>query len=193
MSKASKPIKINKTNFKTPLEALQNTLQESNQRIKYLELQNKELKEKIQKLQSSAKRRRQVIKSQQGQLKAAKIKIQKLKVQIKKVKRAARPKTGAAQQIKSVTHRTRAQYLEQVKPQFIERFIKRVSDAYPDWKQEWNAMLRKILMGMTYDEIDGMMMMLGLDKMYYESQSYSINRGATGKTLYEYFVQFENR
>ena len=61
-----------------------------------------------------------------------KIKIQKLKTQIKKVKRAARPRTGAAQAIKSVTHRTRAQYLEQVKPQFIERFVKRIKDAYPD-------------------------------------------------------------
>ena len=137
--------------------------------------------------------RRQVIKSQQGQLKAAQIKIQKLKVAIKKVKRAARPKTGAAQQIKSVTHRTRAQYLEEVKPQFIERFIKRVNDAYPDWKPEWDAMLRRVLMGMSYDTIDSMMMLLGLDRMYYESQSYTINRGATGKTLYEYFVQFENR
>jgi myosin heavy subunit len=191
--KSNKKLLINKTNFSTPLEALQNALQESNQRIKYLELQNKELKEKIQKLQSSAKKRRQVIKSQQGQLKAAKIKIQKLKSQIKKVKRAARPKTGAAQQIKSVTHRTRAQYLEEVKPQFIERFIRRINDVYPDWKPEWDAMLRRVLMSMHYDEIDGIMMMLGLDRMYYESQSYTINRGATGKALYEYFVQFENR
>ena len=193
MSKASKPIKINKTNFKTPLEALQSALQESNQRIKYLELQNKELKQKIQNLQSSAKRRRQVVKSQQGQLKAAKVKIQKLKVQIKKVKRAARPRTGQAEAIKSVTHRTRAQYLEQVKPQFIERFVKRIKDAYPDWKSEWDPMLRRVLSKMPYQEIDSMMMMLGLDRMYYESQSYSINRGATGKTLYEYFVQFEDR
>lgn len=176
---------------KTNLQALEQALKESNNRVKYLEIQNKELKEKIQKLQSSAKRRRHVVKSQAGQLKAAKIKIQKLKVQIKKVKRAARPRTGASQAIKSVTHRTRAQYLEQVKPQFIERFIKRIKDAYPDWKAEWDPMLRRVLSKMPYSEIDSMMMMLGLDRMYYESQSYSINRGATGKTLYDYFVQFE--
>lgn len=177
--------------FKTNVQALQEALKETNQRVKYLELQNKELKEKIQKLQSSAKRRRQIAKSQAGQLRAAKVKIQKLKTQIKKVKRAARPRTGAAQAIKSVTHRTRAQYLEQVKPQFIERFVKRIKDAYPDWKAEWDPMLRRVLSKMPYQEIDSMMMMLGLDRMYYESQSYSVNRGATGKTLYEYFVQFE--
>ena len=121
-----------KLTFNTTVQALQEALQETNQRIKYLELQNRELKDKIRKIQSSAKKQRQAVKSQQGQLKAAKVKIQKLKTQIRKIKKAARPKTGAAQQIKSVTHRTRAEYLEQVKPQFIERFVRRIKDAYSD-------------------------------------------------------------
>lgn len=48
-------------------------------------------------------------------------------------------------------------------------------------------------MSMSYDEIDNLVIMLGLDRMYYESTSYSINRGADGKSLHEYFMQFENR
>ncbi len=191
--KSNKKLLINRANFSTPLEALQKTLQETKERVKFLELQNKELKDKIQRLQASAKKRRQVYKSQQGQLKAAQLKIQKLKTKIKKIKKAARPKTNASQAIKSVTHRTRAQYLESVKPQFIDRFIRRINDAYPDWKSEWNLSLKRILMSMSYDEIDNLVIMLGLDRMYYESNSYSINRGADGKSLHEYFMQFENR
>lgn len=149
-----------------------------------LSISEKELKNKLK--TSSAKRQRQISKSSQGRLvaiKAPKFKKPKVKSQVK-----IRTKIAA---IKSVTHRSRAEYLEQAKPGFIRRFIERINASYKDWKVEWNGMLQRVLTKLTYDQLDQIMTMLNLDKMYYESNAYAVNTGATGRALYEYFVQFE--
>ena len=126
------------------------------------------------------------MRSKSGALRAERARVKKLRVKLS----AARKTIRSLPKIKAVTHRSRAEYLEQVKPQFIERFIKRLHETYPDFKQEWDATVRQALSGLAYDEIDGIMRMLNLDSMYYESNAYRPNTGATGEMIYGYFVQF---
>ena len=177
-----------KLKYGMDIEALQKALQGESQRVKQLEEQNRQLKKQLQKARTVNAKQRQRIKSQAGALKSARIQVKKLRVSLKKAKRINR--VGRQSPIKSITHRTRAQYLEQAKPGFIKRFIERLHEAYADFKREWDEVIRVALMSLSYDEIDGIMRMLNLDSMYYESNGYRPNVGATGQMIYDYFVQF---
>lgn len=177
-----------KLKFGMDIEALQKALQSESQRVKQLEEQNRQLKKQLEKARTMNAKQRQRMKSQAGALKSARTQIKKLRVSLKKAKVAGRSAGRPA--IKSVTHRTRAQYLEQAKPGFIKRFIERLHEAYADFKPEWDEVVRVALMSLSYDEIDSIMRMLNLDSMYYESNGYRPNTGATGQMIYDYFVQF---
>ena len=180
-------MKKNVLNYGSDIQALQDAIKLTNQRVRELEQENQKLKKQLQKLKTTNAKQRQRMRSQAGSLKAAKARVQKLRTQLSKARKVIR---AAAPKVKSVTHRTRAEYLEQIKPQFIERFIKRLHETYSDFKQEWDATIRQALSGLSYDEIDGIMRMLNLDSMYYESNGYRPNTGATGEMIYGYFVQF---
>lgn len=170
--------KTSKNKFNTDLvKALRQAVQQADRKNLNLDYQ-------ILKKPSSAKQQRQRQKSIQGQIKAAK------QAQIQKFK-ALKLKAKKGPAITSVTHRTRAEYLEQSKGAFVNRLMERLEKSYEDWKKDYSKEIKPILNGMSYQQLDNMMMMLNLDKMYYESQSYSVNTGATGKALYEYFVQFK--
>lgn len=170
------------------IEAIRDALKTSNQRVKQLEEENQRLKKQLKKLGTMNKKQRQRMKSQAGALRASRAQVKKLRVSLKKAKAAGRGPGRPG--IKSVTHRSRAQYLEQAKPGFIKRFIERLHETYADFKREWDDVVRVALMSLSYDEIDGIMRMLNLDSMYYESNGYRPNTGATGKMIYDYFVQF---
>lgn len=174
--------------YGTDIEAIRKALQASNQRLKQLEAENQKLKRQLQKLGTINKQQRQRLKSQTGALRAERIKVQKLRMSLKKARKITR--VGRQSSIKSVTHRSRSQYLEQAKPGFIKRFIERLHESYADFKREWDEVVRVALMSLSYDEIDGIVRMLNLDSMYYESNGYRPNTGATGKMIYDYFVQF---
>ena len=178
-----------KLDYGSNVEAIKKALQGTNIRIKELEAENKRLKQQLQKLSTLNKKQRQRMKSQAGALRSAQTKVKRLRVALKKAKSISRRGMGKAA-IKSITGRTRAQYLEQVKPQFIQRFIQRLHESYPDFKTEWDEVVRVALMSLAYDELDGIMRMLNMDSMYYESNGYRPNRGATGQMIYDYFVQF---
>lgn len=169
-------------------EAIREAIADLAQRVKQLEAENQKLKKQLEKTRVQNKQARQRMRSQAGQLKAAKAKIQTLRVALRKSKAAIR-KTRSIK-IQSVTKRTRAQYLSEKKPEFIKRFIQRLHETYADFKPEWDETVRVALMSIDYDEIDSIMKMLNLDSMYYESNGYRPNTGATGKMIYDYFVQF---
>lgn len=164
-------------------------IQEAQRKIKRLEEENRRLQAELKKFKTLTKQQRQRLKNKAGALRAAHAEIKKLRKVTVRLRRArAKGRTKVA--IKSVTHRTRAEYLEQIKPQFIERFLQRLQGAYADWNPQWNAEVRQVLMSWSWDELDGTLQMLNLDKMYYESTSYSINHSATGKMIYDYFIQY---
>ena len=169
-------------------------LKEAQQRVKQLEEENRRLQAQLKKFKTLTKQQRARLKSKSGALRSARAKVQKLrKINVKLRRAAAKPTkriSSGGSAIKSVTHRTRAQYLEQIKPQFIDRFLQRLAGAYADWDQAWNNDIRRILMSWSWEEIDGTLQMINLDKMYYESTSYSINHSATGKMIYDYFIQY---
>ena len=173
-------------NYGDNVKDIENAIKKAGQRIKELEIENQKLKNQLKKFKTVNAKQRQRIKSQAGALRTAKTRIKKLRTTLSTVRRVTR----SIPKIKGITHRSRAQYLEQVKPQFINRFIQRLHETYADFKQEWDATVRQALMGLAYDEIDGIMRMLNLDSMYYESNGYRPNTGATGQMIYEYFVQF---
>lgn len=187
-----------KLDYGSNVEAIKSALKAASERVKQLEAENQRLKQQLQKLSTFSKKQRQRIKSQAGALRSAQTKVKKLRVSLKRAKSAARrtirrvtPTPKPAPIIKSVTRRTREQYLEQMKPQFIERFIRRLHGAYPDFKAEWDADVRRVLMSFTVKQIDDKMEdTLNMMSMYYESSSYSINRGATGRSVYESLVQY---
>ena len=181
-------MKTIKLRFGMDVEALQKALQSESQRVKQLEEQNRQLKKQLQKAKTVNARQRQRIRSQAGALRSARLQVKQLRVSLKKAKRINR--VGRQSAIKSITHRTRAQYLEQAKPGFIKRFIERLHESYADFKREWDEVVRVALMSLSYDEIDGIVRMLNLDSMYYESNGYRPNVGATGQMIYDYFVQF---
>lgn len=185
--------KTSKNKFNTDLfKVLKKAVQQTNQGRK---LENTNLNIEYKKIakSSSARSRRQAEKSAAGRIesakKIAKPRIPQVKIRKPTVKKVSSTQPSAA--IKSVTHRTRAEYLEQSKQTFLKRFVERLGESYPDWRQEWNPRVIKALSRLSAQQLDDMMNMINLDKMYYESNAYSVNRGATGQALYEYFVQFE--
>lgn len=177
-----------KITIPTDAAAIQEALKIASQQVKELEAENRRLKRELQKFHTQNKALRQRARSQAGQLRAAQAKVQTLRVSLRKARAALR--VARATPIKSVTKRSRAQYLEQQKPAFIKRFIQRLHETYSDFLPEWDEVVRMALMSLAYDEIDGIMRMLNLDSMYYESNGYRTNAGATGRMIYEYFVQF---
>lgn len=183
-----------KLDYGSNVEAIKSALKAASERVKQLEAENQQLKQQLQKLSTFSKKQRQRIKSQAGALRSAQTKVKKLRVSLKRAKSAARRtirRVTSAPIIKSVTRRTREQYLEQMKPQFIERFIRRLHGAYPDFKTEWDDDVRRVLMSFSAMELDEKMAnTLNMTSMYYESSSYSINRGATGRSVYESLVQY---
>lgn len=175
--------------FGDDVAALQQAVRASDARIKELERENERLQKQVKKLSNMNRQMRQRVKSQAGQLRAEKARnislrgaIKRAKIKIRKLKRIVA--------IKPIFHRTRAQYLSEQKPSFITRLIQRLHDSYSDWQTEWDGVMLQALMGLDWDEIDAIMRMIGLDSMYYESNGYSVNRGATGRAIYDYFVQF---
>lgn len=171
------------------MNEIQLALKEAQARVKQLEAENRRLEAELKKFKVLTKQQRQRLHNKGRALRAARAKVTKLRKVNIRLRKATRIKS-VAPAIKSVTHRTRAQYLEQVKPQFIARFLERLAGAYADWNPAWNADMTRVLMSWSWEEIDGTMQMINLDKMYYESTSYSINHSATGKMIYEYFVQY---
>lgn len=175
------------------VEALQKALQSETQRVKQLEEQNRQLKKQLQKARTVTAKQRQRMRSQAGSLKAARIKVAKLRSQLTRTRTQlskARTRIANTPKIKSVTHRTMAEYLEQVKPKFIERFIQRIHEAYPDFKAEWDDTVRKALMSMDYARIDAELRENNYGSMYYESNGYTPNTGVTGEQIYAHFLQY---
>lgn len=168
-----------KINYGTNVEALTKALAETNQRIKYLELQNKQLKERIQKLESSSKRQRQVKKSQQGQLTAAKSKAKAIKMTVSRMSRKRKKtikknkiRVEKAKKIKIESAKmSKEQVFEMYRDHNQRRFWERVFLVHPEINLERLEEMKAVVRKMSSSLLRDMIRTAGLRSTWYDSDA----------------------
>lgn len=164
-----------------------NQLQAANEKlIKQLE----QLKAKDVQNQKTINKLRGKIQITSAQLKTYRGSVKKLSLKVIKLKRQAiATRKGFGRQIQ--IHRTRAQYLTEVKSSFIARFISRLQNAFNLSKPEDLQKLNEIsiaLEGLNYEQIDDLVDACKVSQAYYESQVYHVDNDTSFEFVYQLIV-----
>lgn len=164
-----------------------NKLQATNQKLmKQLE----QLKQKDVQSQKQINKLRGRIQVVGAQLKTYRGSVRKLSLKVINLRRQTTAiRKGFGRQIQ--IHRTRAQYLTEVKSSFIARFISRLQNTFnlstPTELQKLNE-ISMALESLNYEQIDDLVDACKVSQAYYESQVYSFDTDTSFEFVYQLIV-----